>query len=100
MSDQIGKIDQEKFAALIRKRVAFATVMTLVMLGIYYGFILVLAFDKELWSTKVGEHMTLGIPVGLIVILSAWIMTGIYVSWANKTYDDSVRDIIHGMRGR
>jgi uncharacterized membrane protein (DUF485 family) len=100
MSDHIAKIDQDKFRELRRKRVVFATVMTLVMLGIYYGFIFVLAFSKEILSTKIGTHMTLGIPIGLIVILSAWVMTGIYVSWANKTYDDSVRDIIHGMRER
>jgi len=68
------------------------------MLAIYFGFILVLAFRKDLLAVKVGEHLTLGVPVGLAVILSACVLTGVYVSWANSAYDDAVAGIVGNMK--
>ena len=64
------------------------------MLLVYFGFILVLAFNKALLAEKIGEHVTLGIPVGVGVILFAWILTGIYVRWANAYYDSEVKRIV------
>lgn len=98
MSVPIHSIDQAKFQELVAKKRAISLTLSICMLCIYFGFILVLAFRKELLSAKIGEHLTAGVPVGLLVILSACILTGIYVSWANSTYDDAVKDIIARMK--
>jgi len=93
-------LDKDKFDALVRRRWKVSLSLTAIMLVIYYGFVLILAFDKELLSGRVaGGTMTLWIPVGLGVILAAWALTGIYVAWANSTYDRLVKDIKEGMRG-
>ena len=91
-------INQEEFQELVRKKWTVSIILTVVMLAIYFGFILVLAFNKGVLAAKIGEHMNVGIPVGLGVILSACVMTGIYVVWANNTYDKTVKRILEQMK--
>jgi len=85
--------DPRLFAALVRKRWTVSLALTVLMLGIYYGFIYVLAYRADLLATRLGERMTVGIPVGLGIILASWLLTGIYVRWANGGYDDAVSTI-------
>lgn len=92
-----SRIDASKLQNLIRKKWIVSLSLTAVMLAIYYGFILVLAFNKELLATKFGG-VTLGLPVGLGVILSACVLTGVYVRWANGPYDAAVREILDSMK--
>jgi uncharacterized membrane protein (DUF485 family) len=93
------QLDKQKFDELVRRRWTVSLTLTAIMLAIYYGFVLILAFDKELLSGKIaGGAMTLWIPVGIAVILAAWVLTGIYVAWANSTYDRLVKEIKDGMR--
>ena len=82
-----------EFRALVRQRWAVSLGLTVAMLCGYFGFILVLAFDKSLLAAKIGEHLTIGIPVGVGVITFAWVLTGIYVWWANRYYDKTVKQI-------
>jgi uncharacterized membrane protein (DUF485 family) len=96
--EQAKNIDMTKFKALVAKKWTISLALSLVMLVAYYGFILVLAFDKELMAAKIGAHLTLGIPFGIGVILLAFVLTGIYVGWANRTYDKAVNEILDSMR--
>ena len=93
-------IDMVKFNDLVARRRRLAWWLTAVMLGIYYGFILILAFNKNLLAIPIGEHVTLWLPVGIGVIVTAWALTGIYVRWANNTYDRLVNEVKASMRGR
>ncbi len=69
-----------RFQELVRQRTRFAWTLSIVMLVIYFGFILLVAFAKPLLATKIGEGVTsLGILLGLGVIVSAFVLTGIYV---------------------
>jgi uncharacterized membrane protein (DUF485 family) len=65
------------------------------MLVIYYGFILVIAFAPKVLGTPLsaGSVITVGIPVGLGVIVSAFVLTGIYVARANSQFDRLTREI-------
>lgn len=99
MSTPNAHIDQAKFQDLVARKRSISIILSALILSIYFGFILVLAFRKDLLAAKVGEHLTMGVPVGLLVIISACVLTGIYVSWANSKYDDSVNEIIKTMRG-
>jgi uncharacterized membrane protein (DUF485 family) len=93
-----SKIDQAQFQELVRKKWTISLALTAIMLGIYFGFILVLAFNKGILAAKIGEHMNVGIPVGLGVIISACALTGVYVAWANGYYDKTVKSIIERMK--
>ncbi len=93
-----NKVDELEFKGLVRKKWSVSLSMTALMLTIYFGFILLLAFNQGVLAQKIGEHMTLGIPIGLGVILSACVLTGLYVRWANTSYDRSVKDIIDNMK--
>jgi uncharacterized membrane protein (DUF485 family) len=85
-----------KFQELVRSRSSLGWTLTWVMLAIYLGFILLVAFNKPLLATPLaaGVTTTWGIPIGLFVIVSAFILTGIYVSKANAKYDTLTRQIV------
>jgi uncharacterized membrane protein (DUF485 family) len=76
------------YRKLVKARSGFGWMLTWSMLFVYYGFILLIAFNKELLSAKMGAGvMTWGMPAGLFVIVFTVIITGIYVRRANKQYD-------------
>jgi uncharacterized membrane protein (DUF485 family) len=76
------------FRELVDKRTRFAWALSAAMLVIYFGFILVIAFAPKVLGTPIGGGvMTVGIPVGLFVIVSAFVLTGIYVYRANSEFD-------------
>ena len=83
-----------KFQELVRTRSGFAWALSAVMLAIYLGFILLVAFARDLMAVKIGGGVTsLGIVLGLAVIASAFLLTGIYVQRANSRFDDLTRDL-------
>ena len=71
-----------------RWRVAF--ILSAAMLIIYFGFILLIAFDKPLLGVLLTDGLSLGILLGALVIVMAWVLTFIYVRWANSTYDETI----------
>ncbi|MBK8181935.1 MAG: DUF485 domain-containing protein [Candidatus Competibacteraceae bacterium] len=84
-----------KYHELLSKRKSFAWMLAGIMLVIYYGFILIVAFNKEFLGQPLsaGSITTVGIPIGLGVIISAFVLTGIYVSRANSEFDRLTREI-------
>lgn len=84
------KIDADPiFHELVKKRRHFALKLTAVMLGLYFAFILTLAYAPELFGIPLfeGSTMTVGIPVGVAIIIAAFVLTGIYVRRANSEFD-------------
>jgi len=79
-----------EFKALVKRRWSVSMVLLVLLFTCYYGFILLVAGDKTFVSQKVGEHTTLAIPLGIGVIVFAWLLTAIYVAWANRSYDPEV----------
>jgi uncharacterized membrane protein (DUF485 family) len=82
-----------EFKKMVRRKWRISFILTLTMLFIYFGFILLIAFDKPFLAKPIGQNMTLGLPVGIGVLLSAWVLTGIYIWWANRYHDNRVREI-------
>ncbi|MFO1152162.1 MAG: DUF485 domain-containing protein [Rhodospirillales bacterium] len=76
-----------------RWRIAFW--LSGIMLIAYYGFILLVAFDKELLSNVLTPGLSLGILLGALVIVFAWVLTIIYTRWANSTYDRQIAELSH-----
>jgi uncharacterized membrane protein (DUF485 family) len=88
------------FAELERRRNAFSWSLCGLMLVIYYGFILFVAFAPGLLATPIaaGGIVTLGFPLGIGVILAAIVLTGIYVWRANSVFDVMTRQIVEAAR--
>lgn len=88
-----------KFHELVKKRTAFAWTLSAAMLAIYFGFILLIAYGKAfLGQSLSGGVTTVGFPIGVGVILSAIVLTGVYVRRANGEFDELNRQIIEEAR--
>jgi uncharacterized membrane protein (DUF485 family) len=80
-------LNDPEFVELMRQKNTISAVLTVLMLVVYLGFVGLLAFAPKVLATTVSRGTTLGIPLGIGVIVFAWILTGIYVRWANTRYD-------------
>ena len=80
----------DDFLALRRRKNRVALILTLAMFVVYYGFVALMAFGKNFLGTKISGATTVGISIGIGVILVACVLTGIYASWANTSYDAEV----------
>ena len=76
------------YQALKAKRTRFGWWLTLAMMIAYYGFILLVAFNKSFLSQKLGAGvMTMGIPIGFGIIVFTIVITAYYVNRANREFD-------------
>ncbi len=84
-----------KYQELLRKRTPFNWIMAIIMLLIYYSFIMTIAFAPGFLGTPLGPDtiITIGIPIGIGVIICAFILTGIYVARANTQFDRLINEI-------
>lgn len=86
-----------KYQELKAKRSSFGWLLTIAMLIVYYGFIVLVAFNKPFLATRLGEGvMTIGMPIGLGVILFTILITGIYVKRANSEFDALAEQVTKG----
>mgnify|MGYP003596686367 FL=1 len=94
--DVLARVQKNpKFAELVSKKTSFGWMLSIVMLAIYYGFILILAFNpRSLGTSLSGGVITVGIPVGLFIIISAFLLTGVYVRKANTEFDQLTQEIV------
>jgi uncharacterized membrane protein (DUF485 family) len=83
-----------RYLELKARRTRLGWWLTLAMLLVYYGFILLVAFNKEWLATRLGDGVTTrGIPLGLGVIVFTIVITGIYVRRANHVFDSLSEEI-------
>jgi len=88
-------VSNPKYQQLRRTRLRYGWTLAVIMLLVYYSFIGVIAFDKELFALKLGAGvMTWGIPVGFGVIVFSVLITGLYVRRANSEFDRLTREIV------
>ena len=94
--DIVARIEKNpKFLKFVSIRNNYSIIMTLAMMVVYFGYILLVAFNKPFLATKVatGATMSVGIPLGLGVLVFTIIITAIYVRRANSEFD-SIKDEI------
>lgn len=92
------KIQQDpNFQELVAKRQRFAWTLSALMLGLYLAFILLIAFAPGWLGTPLSEGSTItrGIPMGVGLILSSFVLTGIYVFRANGEFDELNQKILN-----
>lgn len=99
MSDGATRSDRVRahpaYRALVRKRRRLAWALTAIMCVAYFGYILLIAFDKPLLATPIaGGATTLGIPIGFGLILLGIALTAYYVRVANRDHDALLAQLI------
>ena len=82
ISAQLRELDRA------RGRVALG--LTWAMVVLYFGFILLVAFGRHILARRLIPGLTLGILLGALVILASWVLTWVYVRWANTRYDKAL----------
>jgi uncharacterized membrane protein (DUF485 family) len=83
-----------KYQELKGKRSRFSWWLTLAMMVVYYGFILLVAFDKPFLAQKLGGGvMTVGMPLGVGVIVFTIVITAIYIRRANGEFDSLAEQV-------
>ena len=88
-------LNDPNYQALKSRRSRFGWTLTLAMLVVYYGFILLVAFNKPFLASRLGEGVTsIGMPIGLAVIVFTVIITAVYVRRANTEYDALTERIV------
>ncbi len=92
-------LENEEFKSLAKQKNTISLILTILELFIYFGFISLIAFNKPFLASKLSGAITVGIPIGIGVIVLSWILTGIYVNWANKKYDPMVENVKNKIGG-
>ena len=83
-----------KYQELTSKRSRFAWTLSIIMLVVYYAFIMTIAFVPEFLGQRLGDSViTLGIPVGIFIIVLSFVLAGIYVRRANGEFDQLTKEI-------
>ena len=92
--------DSAQFRELVEKRQRFATLLSIIMLIIYVGFILLIAFAPGWLGTPLhaGTSVTRGIPIGIGGIVISFILTGVYVWRANGEFDRLNKAVLHEVK--
>jgi uncharacterized membrane protein (DUF485 family) len=89
------------FKDLSKQKFTISIILTILELVLYFGFIGLIAFNKPFLAQKLsaGVATTIGIPIAVGTIIGSWVLTGIYIWWANTKYDvlvNKVKDKVGG----
>jgi cation/acetate symporter len=85
-----------KFQKLVAKRSRFAWTLAFIVLGMFYGFVLLVAFKPALLGRPIyqGSMVTIGVAFELFMFIFFWLLTALYVRRANGEFDDLTADLI------
>ena len=81
---------ERELRALDAARWRVALGLTGAMVVLYFGFILLVAYGRPILARQVIPGLSLGILLGALVIVASWLLTWVYVRWANRHYDPRV----------
>jgi uncharacterized membrane protein (DUF485 family) len=81
----------DRLRALAASRTRVGIALTAAVFAIYFGFIAAVAYARPVLAVLVAPGLTLGIVLGAFVIVASWLLTWVYVRWANAKYDPALR---------
>jgi uncharacterized membrane protein (DUF485 family) len=93
-------MSDHQFKSLAAARWRIAITLTAVMVTIYFGFILLIAYNKPLMGRLVTRGLSVGVLLGALVIVLSWVLTWVYVRWANTHYDAGMNEVRRGDAAR
>ena len=88
-------LNDADFKDLSGQKNTISVILTILELVIYFGFVGLIAYNKPFLSQKLSEggSATIGIPIAVGTIILSWVLTGIYIWWANAKYDVLVKKV-------
>jgi uncharacterized membrane protein (DUF485 family) len=93
-------MSEHRFRLLADTRWRIAISLTAIMVAIYFGFILLIAYNKPLMGRLITRGLSVGVLLGALVIVLSWVLTWIYVRWANTHYDAGLDELRRSGGGR
>lgn len=81
---------EARLTAVAAQRWRVAVGLTCAMIAVYFGFILLIAYAKPVLARLIAPGLSFGILLGALVIVATWILTWVYVRWANSHYDQAL----------
>ncbi len=88
-------LEDPDFKALVSKKNTISIILTVLELVLYFGFVGLIAYNKPFLAQKLNEggSTTIGIPIAVMTIVISWILTMVYIFWANSSYDSDVKNV-------
>ena len=86
-------LNDEDFRSLSSQKNSISVILTILELVLYFGFIALIAFNKPFLASKISGAISIGIPIAVATIFFSWVLTGIYIQWANTKYDVLVKKV-------
>lgn len=88
------------YQELVSKRTGLAVKLSIAMLVVYFTFILTIAFNPSALAAPISSDSvtTIGIPIGISIIVFAFVLTGIYTAKANGKFDDLANKIKNSIK--
>lgn len=94
-----GGLGRPDAARLARTRWRVASALTAAMVCVYFGFIALVAWRRDWLGAPLGDGLSVGILLGALVIVAAWVLTWVYVRWTNRHYDPALAALRAQRRG-
>lgn len=92
-------LESPEFHRMLARRWRVSLVLSALLFLLYYGYILLIAVNRQWLSRTLADGVTtVGIPVGIAVILGAWALTATYVVWANGYFDPEAERLRRRLR--
>lgn len=85
---ELGALEQ-----LAARRLRVALGLTAAMLVVYFGFIFLIAFAPGFLGKRITDGLSVGMALGVVVILATWVLTWAYVRWTNRVYEPAIREL-------
>jgi uncharacterized membrane protein (DUF485 family) len=86
-------LNDDDFKSLSSQKTTISIILTILELVLYFGFIGLIAFNKPFLASKISGAISIGIPIAVATIILSWVLTGIYIRWANAKYDVLVKKV-------
>ena len=86
------------FRHLVTRRWRISLLLTACLFVLYYGYIVLIAVNKPWLAQRMGGVTPIGIPIGAGVIVGSWVLTALYVVWANRHYDPEAQRLRESIR--
>jgi uncharacterized membrane protein (DUF485 family) len=93
VSDKTAILQDKKFLEMAHQKGRISGILTLMTVIAYFGFLGLLAFNPRTLGEPFTRSVNIGIPFGISVIIWSWLLTGVYVRWANTSYDSMVGEL-------
>lgn len=88
--NHLDVLDSPEFRRMVARRWRMSLILTALLFVLYYGFVILIAMRPQLLAHRLWGATTAGIPMAAGVIVGAWLLTAVYVVWANRHYDPEV----------